>query len=87
MLQSVCHIDELQKTRFKKGDNNSIACDEIYIMCYFIAINNAIYLRKKPFPPWNTTFNFFLLRFPIEYIVLLSKYTVNTLVVRKSDDL
>ncbi len=43
--------------------------------------------RSASPPSWNTASISFLSEFPTEYIVFLSKYTVNTLVVRKFDDL
>lgn len=43
--------------------------------------------RSASHPSWNTASISFLSEFPTEYIVFLSKYTVNTLVVRKFDDL
>ncbi len=48
-----------------------------------------LYVRQRSasYPSWNTASISFLSEFPTEYIVFLSKYTVNTLVVRKFDDL
>ena len=43
--------------------------------------------RSASLSSWDTASISFLSGFPTEYIVFLSKYTVNTLVVRKFDDL
>ncbi len=45
---------------------------------------NSLFIKEMEYCFLYTDFNFFPSRFPIEYIVLLSKYTVNTLVVRKN---
>ena len=42
--------------------------------------------RSASLPSWDTASISILSEFTTEYIVFLSKYTVNTLVVRKFDD-
>ena len=56
-------------------------------MNYLLIGKQSVRQRSASLSTWNTASISFLSEFPTEYIVFLSKYTVNTLVVRKFDDL
>ncbi len=56
-------------------------------MSYLLIRKQSVRQRSASHPSWDTASISFLSEFPTEYIVFLSKYTVNTLVVRKFDDL
>lgn len=56
-------------------------------MSYLLIRKQSVRQRSASLLTWNTASISFLSGFTTEYIVFLSKYTVNTLVRRKSDDL